>query len=117
MMSAATPLIMAADGAVGTRPPSTPSCIVVGFVGGFVRHTNLHHGPVQLAQRIQRTDAKDAYVQVFENRHRKTAYKAIIKLLDLNHDGILSDEEKTRARIILFGHSWGASAVVCWRGN
>jgi hypothetical protein len=112
MMTATAPLIMAADGAIGTRPPSTPSYIVVGFVGGFVRHTNPHHGPVQLAQRIQHTDAKDAYVQVFENRHRKTAYKTIVKLLDLNHDGILSAEEKTRARIILFGHSWGASAVV-----
>jgi hypothetical protein len=112
VVSAATPFVVAADGAIGARPPSTPSCIVVGFVGGFVRHTNLHHGPVQLAQRIQRTDAKDAYVQVFENRHRKTAYKTIVNLLDLNHDGVLSDEEKTRARIILFGHSWGASAVV-----
>ena len=29
-----------------------------------------------------------------------------------NHDGVLSAEEKARARIILFGHSWGASAAV-----
>jgi pimeloyl-ACP methyl ester carboxylesterase len=49
---------------------------------------------------------------VFENRRRKRAYDAIIRLLDVNHDGVLSSEEKARAHIILFGHSWGASAAV-----
>jgi pimeloyl-ACP methyl ester carboxylesterase len=32
--------------------------------------------------------------------------------LDTNHDGFLSTEEKARARIVLFGHSWGAAAAV-----
>ena len=112
LISLSAPLTVAADGAVVAHPSPTPSCIVVGFVGGFVRHTNPHHGPVQLAQRIQRGEAKNAYVQVFENRHRKEAFNTIVKMLDLNHDGVLSTDEKTRARIILFGHSWGASAVV-----
>jgi pimeloyl-ACP methyl ester carboxylesterase len=108
----AAPSLIAADGGVIARPQATPSYIVVGFVGGFVRHNSLQHGPVQLAQRIERTVPKDAYVQVFENRHRKTAYKTILNLLDLNHDGILSNDEKAAARIILYGHSWGASAAV-----
>jgi hypothetical protein len=112
ILSAASPLLKAADGAVVARPQAAPSCIVVGFVGGFVRHDNPRHGPVQLAQRIQHTVPQDTYVQVFENRHRKMAYKTILSLLDVNHDGILSDEEKASARIILYGHSWGASAVV-----
>ena len=102
----------AADGAVGARSTTVPSSIVIGFVGGFVRHDNPHHGPVQFAQRIQRIGSKDIYVRVFENRHRKTAYRTILRLLDRNHDNILSDEEKAQARIILFGHSWGASAAV-----
>jgi pimeloyl-ACP methyl ester carboxylesterase len=89
-----------------------PSSIVIGFVGGFVAHDNLHHGPVQLARRIQLTVSKDTYVHVFENRHRKQAYDAIFKFLDTNHDGVLSAEEKARAHIILFGHSWGAAAAV-----
>ena len=38
--------------------------------------------------------------------------ESILRLLDTNHDGVLSDQEKAQARIILFGHSWGASAVV-----
>ena len=72
----------------------------------------LHHGPVKLAQRIRQDLPKGDFIQVFENRHRKAAYKSILRLLDSNHDGILSNQEKSRARIILFGHSWGASAVV-----
>jgi pimeloyl-ACP methyl ester carboxylesterase len=89
-----------------------PSSIVIGFVGGFVRHDNPHHGPVQLAQRIQHGFPKDAYVQVFENRHRKNAFRAVLHLLDVNRDGVLSEDEKSRAHIVLFGHSWGAAAAV-----
>lgn len=90
---------------------ATPA-IVIGFVGGFVRRDDPHHGPVQLAQRIQRTVPKTTHVEVFENRHRAQARAAILRLLDTNHDGILSDEEKSQARIVLYGHSWGAQAAV-----
>jgi pimeloyl-ACP methyl ester carboxylesterase len=95
--------------AVKIAPPAN---IVIGFVGGFVSHDNQHHGPVQLAQRIRPELAKDTYVRVFENRRRKRAYDTIVQLLDTNGDGILSAEEKARARIVLFGQSWGASAAV-----
>ncbi len=107
--------VFAANGAAGgavAHAQEPPSAIIVGFVGGFVRHDNPHHGPVILAERLRRTAPKGAYVRVFENRYRKTAYETIVRLLDRNHDGVLSDEEKAQARIILFGHSWGASAVV-----
>jgi len=90
---------------------ATPA-IVIGFVGGFVRRDDPHHGPVQLAQRIQRTVPKSTHVEVFENRHRAQARAAILRLLDTNHDGMLSDEEKSQARIVLYGHSWGAQATV-----
>jgi hypothetical protein len=109
---AAVPTALSADGAVGARSHPAPSSIVIGFVGGFVRHDNLHHGPVFLAQRIQRSLPKDTYVQVFENRHRRSAYTTILRLLDRDHDGTLSETEKAQARIVLFGQSWGASAVV-----
>ena len=92
--------------------PETPSGIVVGFVGGFVRHDNPRHGPVKLAENLRSSAPKDTYIQVFENRHRKAAYRTILSLLDRNHDGILSDAEKAQAHIILFGQSWGASTAV-----
>ena len=104
-------VVRAEDGAVKNQANSSPY-IVVGFSGGFVRHDNPHHGPVQLAQRIQADVPAGAYVQVFENRHRKSALRTICRLLDADHDGNLSEQEKANARVILFGHSWGASAVV-----
>jgi pimeloyl-ACP methyl ester carboxylesterase len=106
------PRLTAGDGAMVSHPKAPASYILVGFAGGFVRPDNPHHGPVQLAQRIRHDLPKDAYIQVFENRHRKEAYKTILRLLDSDHDGVLSNQEKAGARIILFGHSWGASAVV-----
>jgi len=101
-----------AGGAALMRSDVPPSAIVIGFVGGFVRHDNARHGPVQFAQRMQETLSKGSYVRVFENRRRKQAYKAVVNLLDSNHDGVLSEEERSRARIVLFGHSWGAAAAV-----
>lgn len=89
----------------------TPA-IVIGFVGGFVRRDDSRHGPVQLADRIQRTSPKSTHVEVFENRHRALARATILRLLDTDHDGILSDQEKSQARIVLYGHSWGAQATV-----
>jgi pimeloyl-ACP methyl ester carboxylesterase len=109
---ATAPLFAAADGAVASHPPTAASYIFIGFAGGFVRHDNVLHGPVRLARKIQQEIPKGASIQVFENRHRKDAYRSILRLLDTNHDGVLSDVEKAQAHIILFGHSWGASAVV-----
>jgi pimeloyl-ACP methyl ester carboxylesterase len=108
----ALPAFAGADGGAVIRSAPPTSSIVIGFVGGFVRHDNLRHGPVQLAQRIQHGVAKDTYVEVFENRHRRNAYNAILRILDANHDGTLSVEEKGRGRIVLFGHSWGAASAV-----
>jgi hypothetical protein len=103
---------MAADGAVASRPSATVSYILIGFAGGFERHDSPRHGPVKLAQRIRQNLPTGDVIEVFENRHRRAAYKTILRLLDSNHDGVLSNQEKSQARIILFGHSWGASAVV-----
>jgi pimeloyl-ACP methyl ester carboxylesterase len=112
ILAATVPQLCRAVDAVRPQTTVAPSNIVIGFVGGFVRHDNPHQGPVRFAQQIQQTVPKDTYVRVFENRRRKQAYDAVLRLLDTNRDGVLSAEEKARARIILFGHSWGASAAV-----
>jgi hypothetical protein len=109
---AGAPMLRGAEANGVAAVPNHPSYILIGFVGGFVRHTNAHHGPVKVAHRLQQDSPKNTYVQVFENRHRKAALKAILHLLDTNHDGVLSEREKNAAHIMLFGQSWGASAVV-----
>ena len=103
---------MAADGAAAAHLEERPSTIVVGFVGGFVSHENAEHRPVQLAEQLRRNAPTGAYIKVFENRRRKIALRTILQLLDHDHDGKLSDEEKSQARIVLYGHSWGASAAL-----
>ena len=112
LLGAAVTQVFAAEPGIADVRQKAPSYIFVGFVGGFVRHTNHRHGPVFLAERIRNAAPKGAYVQVFENRHRKAAYHSILKLIDQDHDGELSPAEKSSARIILFGQSWGGSAVV-----
>lgn len=112
LVASPAPLIHAADGAIGSTSVSPPSFIVIGFTGGFVRHDNRHQGPVKLAARLRQSVPKSTYVEVFENRRRKRALRTIVRLLDTDHDGSLSADEKARAHVILFGHSWGASAAV-----
>jgi len=112
LLGAATTQVFAAEPGISSASLQSPSYILIGFVGGFVRHTNAHHGPVFLAEHIRRSAPKNAYVQVFENRHRRAAYRSIVQLIDKDHNGSLSVEEKSSARIILFGQSWGGSAVV-----
>jgi hypothetical protein len=112
LLTALPPVARAVDSANPRADARAPSNIVIGFVGGFVGHDNPHHGPVQLAERIRSAVPNGTYVRVFENRRRKRAYDTVLGLLDSNRDGALSPEEKTRAHIILFGHSWGAAAAV-----
>jgi hypothetical protein len=89
-----------------------PSAIVIGFVGGFVKHDNRVHSTVQVVEHLHNEYHAGAYVQAFENRRREKAHEEILRRLDLNQDGALSTEEKQNARIIIFGHSWGASETV-----
>jgi surfactin synthase thioesterase subunit len=86
--------------------------IVVGFVGGFVRHDDMIHGPVQVAARLRQDCPSGVQVEVFENRRREAAHAEIIRLVDIDRDGTLSAEEKKNVRIVLYGHSWGASEAV-----
>lgn len=79
--------------------------IVVGFAGGFVRHDNAVHRPVQLAAHLRDSYPSGVYVEVFENRRREQAHQRILKILDADHDGTLSEERKRDARIVIYGMS------------
>jgi hypothetical protein len=92
--------------------PAANRAIVIGFVGGFVHHNDTRHAEVQLADRLRLGYSDSVHVSIFENHHRDDAYHAVMKWLDSDGNGGISDSEKRQARIILYGHSWGASAVV-----
>jgi hypothetical protein len=114
-----TPAENETDPAQQTRnsaPPVSPKnaspVIIIGFVGGWVRHDNLAHAEVQLAASLQKAYPFGVHVEAFENANGPRAFKKILALLDVNHDGNLTEAEKQDARIILYGHSWGASEAV-----
>lgn len=89
-----------------------PATIVLGFVGGFVKSDDSRHPEVQIIRRLSEEKLPALHAAVFENRQTTTALKQITRWLDTDGDGHLSAQEKRKARIILFGHSWGGSAVI-----
>lgn len=91
---------------------ATPRVMVIGFVGGFVKHNARAHSTVQVVEHLRNEYREGVYVQSFANRHRDRAYKEIVRRLDGNSDGSLSADEKQNARIVIFGHSWGASETI-----
>src|SRR3989442_14557875 len=112
-------LILFSPGQSGFARPATSSdsstispVIVIGFMGGFVKHDNAVHSGVQLAAHLRQDYASGVYVEVFENRRREKARQEILRLLSKNHDGTLTAEEKQNARVIIYGMSWGASETV-----
>lgn len=102
--------------ATATKPIASAaaynSAIVIGFVGGFVHSTDSRHAEVQLAEKLRAGYSGRAHVSIFANHHRDDAYNAVMKWLDSDGNGGVSDSERRQARIILYGHSWGGSAVV-----
>jgi hypothetical protein len=107
------------SGEASSKSPAIPAAvttvspvIVIGFVGGYVRHDDRVHTEVQLIERLREEYSSGVFVQTFENHRANDAHQAVLRLLDANSDGKLSSEEKQNARIIIFGHSWGASETV-----
>jgi hypothetical protein len=106
-------LLLLTNVAGAASPVAHSTClIVIGFVGGFVAHDNPIHHEVQLATRLGKESSESLQVRVFENHRGEQAREEVLRLLDTNKDGALSAEEKSSARIAIYGHSWGASEAV-----
>ena len=104
---------IAAEGApVSNTPKAGPTTLVFGFMGGFVKRNDARHPAVKFVQQLRAQYPGVVDARVFENRNYREAYQIIRQRLDSDHDGKLSDREKSPARILLFGTSWGGSAVV-----
>ena len=88
--------------------------IVIAFVGGFANPHDLKHPEVLFAALLRQHYGPGLETQVFSNHDRNSALHYVLRLLDTNHDGIISDQEKKNARIVIYGHSWGASETVAF---
>jgi hypothetical protein len=76
------------------EPCTKPLAIVIGFVGGFIAHDNPVHSEVQLAARLRKEYPTGVDVEAFESYREAKARQNILRLLDVNHDGTLTMEEK-----------------------
>jgi hypothetical protein len=83
--------------------------IVIGFVGGFVKADDTSHPEVLFGSYLRERYPSGVSVKVFSNHDEKGALAYIMGHLDKNHDGVVSLEERKQARIVIYGHSWGAS--------
>ncbi len=92
--------------------PATSHILVIGFVGGFVKHDNPVHSEVQLAARLRKAYPLGVDVETFESYHGEKAREKVLSFLNTNHDQTLTLEEKSKARIIIYGHSWGGSEAI-----
>ena len=91
---------------------NAPKVIVIGFVGGFVRSDDQKHPEVKFAETLREHYRSDIYAEVFGNHHGRKALHEVLRLLDTDGNGTLSTAEKGHARIIIYGHSWGAAETV-----
>src|ERR1700693_3776667 len=71
-------LVLAQTGLAQSLPNVTrtmPPVIVIGFVGGFIKHDNLVHSEVQLAARLREAYPTGVDVETFESYHGNEARK------------------------------------------
>ena len=93
---------------------SPADTIVIGFVGGFTKADDAKRPEVLFAAYLREHYTNSIHARVFGNHEDKKALSYITQLLDTDHDGSLSDKERERARIIIYGHSWGASETAAF---
>jgi hypothetical protein len=67
---------------------------------------------VQVAKSLSEAYPNAIHVATFENRRMDDAHALILNLLGVKSASSLTEQQKRSAHIILYGHSWGACAVV-----
>jgi hypothetical protein len=86
--------------------------IVIGFMGGRIGAGNMAHKEAVIARDLDQRFPSAVNAMTFANHDERDALRTVVNLLDTSRDGRLSDAEKNAARIVIYGHSWGASETV-----
>jgi hypothetical protein len=89
-----------------------PRAIVIGFMGGNVAPDDIIRNELIMSDRLRASYPQGVYFEVFENRRLEAAHQKILQLLAVVPGQPSSPAGKSAEQIILYGHSWGASAVV-----
>jgi hypothetical protein len=94
------------------RPLPPHSTIIIGILGGIEHHGSMTRPVNVVAAHLRSMDMPNVFVETVEHAHGKLAYRLITEALDRDRNGRLDEDERKSARIILYGHSMGAAAVV-----
>jgi hypothetical protein len=113
-MDAATGPVRSTLNPASAINPSEPlrKLIVIGFMGGNVRANDLVHREASMAKDLQHRYPLRLHAAVFANGDGHAALQTVLQFLDKDKNGCLSATEKSAARIVIYGHSWGASQTV-----
>jgi hypothetical protein len=100
--------------AAGNNDPSATlrKLIVIGFMGGNVRANDFVHREASMAKDLQQRYPLALHAAVFANHDGDAALASVLQLLDKDENGCLTAKEKSVARIVIYGHSWGASQTI-----
>jgi len=110
-VEAALRLVCLRDNA-GIRNIAAEKAIIIGFVGGFVRSYDMKHPEVQFAAHLREAYPSEVHTEVFSNHDGKHALSRVLQLLSEGGDGVPTPLEKEKAKVIIYGHSWGAAQAV-----
>jgi len=97
-----------------TANSAVQKTIIIGFVGGFVKHDNAKHPEVQFAAYLRERYPSTIHAEVFSNHDGHKALRQVLRLLNADGEGTPTTTEKEQARIIIYGHSWGASETAAF---
>lgn len=89
---------------------SAQKLIIIGFLGGFAKG-DTKHPEVWFGAYLREHYSPAAEVSVYSNHQWRSAKRDLLRLLDADKDGVLTAAEKSQAKVIVYGHSWGASQV------
>lgn len=91
---------------------SVQPAIVIGFVGGFVKPNDVKHPEVAFANYLRSRYGSTVRVAIFGNREGKLALQLIREQIEAGKNGSMAPTQRATPKIILYGHSWGASEVL-----
>ena len=93
-------------------PLGREDTLIIGFMGGRDSWRDENVGVGRLAAKLRKSELNGVHVVTVENLKRGLALKFVKNSLDRDGNGELDDSERSSARIILYGQSFGGAAVV-----
>ncbi len=94
-----------------STPISAGDTLVIGFLGGWEKWNEPKRGVRKFAVRLRAKNLPGVHIETVENHRREIAIELVKKAFDRDGDGQLSAEEASKARLIIFGQSFGGAAV------